>query len=359
MGEISSRVRRLHPHVASALLAVLLCALAGCSRSTRDWEIATKEDSAAAYERFVAAHADDPRAASARERIEQIAFAAADTAAGPERAHALARFAERYPDSELARRARSEIDRLAYAAASASGALVDLESYLTTHADGAHATEARTRIAARLADRPEPFRGLRRVRLVVQKDFTWENWNPEEEDEPTPEPFEPNVDFEDAARVWLENAGLLVVAAGEAGDGELRIEAEGTPISELYNFPQLDFPVGRYEGAELSGRIRFAAGGAAPVERRFAGEVVPPEQVSVTVHAAAALPFNDASDAPFDRAALLPGSFQERLAELVCASLGPSVLTGGTPEAVQTWNGVAEARMRKLLDDCRRRARRP
>lgn len=330
----------------------LIVAVAGCSRSTPDWKEATAADTPAAYEQFVAGHPADPRAAEARARIEGFAFRHANGAGVSQRRGMLAAFVARFPDGENAPRARLAIESLDWESAKSSGALADLEGYLANYPDGTFASEARGRVEKRLADRPSPFRGLRRVRLRVEKEFTWENWNPEEEYEPTMEPFEPNVDFENPARVWLASAGLVAVAPEEPAEGELWIRAEGIPENQLYTFDDIEFPVGRYEGAELSGRIRLGAGPGASIERRFYGVIDPPEQISVTVFAARALPFNEARDAPFDRAALLPGSFQERLAELICAALGPSVLAGDEPNSVQTWNGLGEARMQKILAAC-------
>lgn len=292
--------------------ALLASGALACGREARDWREAERKDHVWAYQEFVAAHPNNRHADEARSRI-------------------------------------AGFERQFYAAASSSGLLADLDSFLVQFPQSSQADAARGRLDQLLADRPEPFRAVRQVRLRVERSFD------SKPDQSGTRTLEPNVDFSRSAREWMAAAGVKVVPPEALrAEAELTISISGAPELQSYHSDSGALFIS-WEGAQLSGRITVTSGPAAAVERRFAGRIRPPERVSVSVDSRNGLlgAGKFLSDAPFDRAAALPGSFCERLAEVVCEAFGPTVarahLAKGEPVT-----GLPDAQAARVLARCER-----
>jgi hypothetical protein len=105
------------------LFAIPLLALVACSREKSDWRSAQAADSPESYEQFIASHPDSALAATAHERLQQLAeekdwraAAATDTSV------AYQQFLAQHPAGKWAKEAQLRVDNFAASAAPASAA---------------------------------------------------------------------------------------------------------------------------------------------------------------------------------------------------------------------------------------------
>jgi hypothetical protein len=105
------------------LFAVSVLSLGGCSREKSDWRSAQAADSPESYQQFIDGHHDSSHAATARERLQQLAEEKDwRAAAAADSAQAYERFIAQYPNGKWAKEAQVRIDGFGAGAASAPAA---------------------------------------------------------------------------------------------------------------------------------------------------------------------------------------------------------------------------------------------
>ena len=105
------------------LFAIPLLALVACSREKSDWRSAQAADSPESYEQFIAGHPDSTLAATARERLSQLAEEKDwRAAAGVDTLDAYQQFLAQYPAGKWAKEAQVRSDNFAAGAVPAAPA---------------------------------------------------------------------------------------------------------------------------------------------------------------------------------------------------------------------------------------------
>ena len=159
----------------------------------------------------------------------------------------------------------------------------------------------------------ERLRAARSIRLVVEQSYTYLERAVYEKKEI--EGY--RLPFARVARYLLEEAGLRVIEAGDAGagaapdatiDATLAITSRGRAISRLYLDQFEDY---LFTGAEIIGDIVFSAPGEMPWRTEFRSQHGPPFYVHIN------LGFDQPEGAPFIEAFVGPTSYVARIAEAV------------------------------------------
>jgi cell division protein FtsN len=105
------------------LFAIPLLALVACSREKSDWRSAQAADSPESYEQFIAAHPDSTLAATAHERLQQLAEEKDwRAAAATDTSEAYQQFLVQHPAGKWAKEAQLRVDNFAASAAPGAAA---------------------------------------------------------------------------------------------------------------------------------------------------------------------------------------------------------------------------------------------
>jgi cell division septation protein DedD len=100
------------------LFAIPLLVLVACSREKSDWRSAQAADSPESYEQFIAAHPDSTLAATAHERLQQLAEEKDwRAAAATDTSNAYQQFLVQHPAGKWAKEAQVRVDNFAASAA--------------------------------------------------------------------------------------------------------------------------------------------------------------------------------------------------------------------------------------------------
>jgi hypothetical protein len=125
------------------LFAVSLLALAGCSREKSDWRSAQAADSMESYEQFIAAHPDSTLAASARERMQQLAEDRDwRVAAGTDTVESYRQFLSQYPTGKWAKEARLRIENFSVPSMAIGSAASPIDAAPPASGEGAALPDA-------------------------------------------------------------------------------------------------------------------------------------------------------------------------------------------------------------------------
>ena len=119
----------------TAFVCVLVASLAGCA--SRAWQAALREDTPAAYHRFMRDYPKSSHITDAQEHLEYHKLSRAPSLAGFDA------FVEKYPNSALAAQMRVQLAPIAFDAARAQGTPESYEQFLDQYPDGELAARAR------------------------------------------------------------------------------------------------------------------------------------------------------------------------------------------------------------------------
>jgi hypothetical protein len=152
------------------------------------------------------------------------------------------------------------------------------------------------------------------VRVVVEQSYVYR--------ERTSIETKPIASFElplaELAVDLLVGAGVDAVGPeATAFDASLRITARGEALGVLYADADARY---LYTGASVRGALAFQRGGASVADSAFVGQINRQRKIERD------LGYDDPANAPFDGALRAPGSYMDRLVELIGAAYGAPAL---------------------------------
>jgi hypothetical protein len=126
--------------IAPTVFIAISLGLAGCDRTESDWQSAQQTNTPAAYNEFLAKHAQGAHVDEARKAIETLAWKGAQTKNVSE---SYQQYLGTYPAGQYVTEAKAAIEELAWTSAKSANTEDALNQYLLVYPQGAHSGEAK------------------------------------------------------------------------------------------------------------------------------------------------------------------------------------------------------------------------